>query len=194
MKNKTLMSVSVFMICVLTALSVAACAKTAPEAAQTTKAPIKIALITDYTGIAASQVAMTGWGAEDYFPWVNAKGGIDGHPISCEVIDSKYDVNLIRSTYKRLKDNICSISLDALSGGIAALQADFIKDQMPNLMTTGLGPVLYPPGWIFTTFVPYDDRFAHFGDWVMKNWKEARKPRMAMFIGNVASCKIIDSF
>ena len=37
------------------------------------------------------------------------------------------------------------------------------------------------------TMPPYDDVLATTADWIMENWKEKRKPRLALFLGNYAS-------
>jgi ABC-type branched-subunit amino acid transport system substrate-binding protein len=119
---------------------------------------------------------------------VNSQGGIDGHPITIEVIDTKYQLPLIRTAYARNKDRkAMTLSFDAISGGIEALKGEFVKDKIPVLMLTGHGPALYPSGWVFADMAPYDDVLCAYADWIKKNWKENRKPRLALLLGDYAS-------
>jgi branched-chain amino acid transport system substrate-binding protein len=152
------------------------------------KGPIHFVMVTDLTGPAHAQVGPQGWAAEDYIKWLNTKGGIDGHPITIEVIDTKYQLPLIRTAYARNKDKKhVTISFDAISGGIEALKGQFIKDKIPVLMLTGHGPAVYPSGWVFAEITPYDDILCAYADWIKKNWKEKRKPRLALLLGDYAS-------
>jgi branched-chain amino acid transport system substrate-binding protein len=152
------------------------------------KGPIHFVMLTDLTGPVHSQVAPEGWAAEDYINWLNKNGGINGHPLTIEVIDTKYQLPLIRTAYARNKDRkYTTISFDALSGGIEALKSQFIKDKIPVSMYTGHGPALYPPGWVMACMPPYDDTLATYANWIKANWKEKRKPRLALLLGDYAS-------
>ena len=87
------------------------------------KGPIHFVIITDLTGPAHAQVAPQGWAGEDYFRWLNANGGINGHPVTIEVVDTRYQLPLIRSAYTRYKDRkYTTLSFNALSPGIEALR------------------------------------------------------------------------
>ena len=68
------------------------------------KKPIKFVVLTDLTGPAHAQVGSQGWATEDYFTWLNQQGGIDGYPVQPEVIDTKYQLPLIRTAYARVKE------------------------------------------------------------------------------------------
>lgn len=152
------------------------------------KGPIHFVMVTDLTGPAHAQIASEGWAAEDYFNWLNKQGGINGHPVTIEVVDSKYQLPLMRTAYARNKNKKqMALSFDAVSGGIEALKGDFIKDKVPCLMLTGHGPALYPTGWVFTNMAPYDDVLCAYAEWIKKNWKENRKPRLALLLGDYAS-------
>jgi ABC-type branched-subunit amino acid transport system substrate-binding protein len=161
----------------------------AATAAGQTKKPIKFMKLTDLTGPASAQVGPMGWAAEDYINWLNKKeGGIDGHPVELELIDTKYDLTLIRSAYARFKGmKQATLNLDSLSGGIEALRQQYDKDKIPVMMETGHGPALYPAAWTFGLMPPYDDVLCAFADWIKRQWKEARKPRVALFLGDYAS-------
>ncbi|MBP8608611.1 MAG: ABC transporter substrate-binding protein [Syntrophaceae bacterium] len=152
------------------------------------KGPIHFVMLTDLTGPAHAQVAPEGWACEDYIKWLNKNGGINGHPLTVEIIDTKYQLPLIRTAYARNKGRkYVTISFDAISGGIEAMKEQFIKDKIPVSMYTGHGPALYPAGWVMAAMPPYDDTLCAFADWVKKNWRENRKPRMALLLGDYAA-------
>ena len=152
------------------------------------KGPISFVYVTDLTGPVAAQAAPLAWAVEDYFKLVNEQGGINGHKVNVELVDTKYQLPLIRSAYARLKDRKqTTISFDSLSGGIEALKTQFVKDQVPILMITGHGPALYPAGWVVSTLSPYDDALCVTADWIKATWNEKRKPRLALLLGDYAS-------
>jgi len=148
------------------------------------KGPIHFVILTDLTGPAHAQVASQGWAAEDYFKWLDKQGGIDGHPVTIEVVDTRYQLPLIRTAYTRYKGRKnTTISFDAISGGIEAMRGEFPKDKVPVQMLTGHGPALFPASWVFASIPPYDDTLCAYADWIKANWKESRKPRLALLLG-----------
>jgi branched-chain amino acid transport system substrate-binding protein len=152
------------------------------------KGAINFVYVTDLTGPAHAQAAPLGWAMEDYFKWLNEKGGIEGHPVKVELVDTKYELPLMRTAYARQKNRKhTTISFDSLSGGIEALRQEFAKDKVPVLMCTGHGPALYPPSWVVSMMPPYDDTLCTMADWIKKNWKENRAPRLALLLGDYAS-------
>jgi ABC-type branched-subunit amino acid transport system substrate-binding protein len=170
-----------FILC----LAVVLCFGTAPAAE---KGPIHFAILTDLTGPAHAQVSPQGWAVEDYIKYSDKKGGINGHPLTVEVIDTKYQLPLVRTAYTRNKDRKhTTMSFDALSGGIEAMKGQFLIDKIPVLMITGHGPAVYPSSWVFGTVPPYDDYLCAYADWIKKTWKEKRNPRLALLLGDYAS-------
>jgi len=171
------------------ALSLLAMAFCFGNALAVEKGPIHFVMLTDLTGPAHAQVAPGGWAAEDYITWLNKHGGINGHPLTVEIIDTRYELPLIRTAYARNKNRkYVTMSFDAISGGIEALKGQFVKDKIPVSMYTGHGPALYPPpAWVFAAGPPYDDGLCTYANWIKANWKEKRKPRLALLLGDYAS-------
>lgn len=152
------------------------------------KGPVNFVYVTDLTGPAHAQAAPLGWAIEDYFNWRNQHGGIAGHPAKVELVDTKYKLPLMRTAYTRQKNREhTTISFDSLSGGVEALKEQFAKDKVPVLMITGHGPALYPVSWVVSMLPPYDDTLCMMADWIVANWKETRKPRLALLLGDYAS-------
>lgn len=152
------------------------------------KGPIHFVILTDLTGPAHAQVSPQGWAGEDYFRWLNDQGGINGHPVTIEVIDTRYQLPQIRTAYTRYKTRKhTTLSFDAISGGIDALKTQFAADKVPVQMLTGHGPALYPASWVFASIPPYDDTLCAFADWIAENWDKDRKPRLALLLGDYAS-------
>jgi len=175
----------VFAIVAMGIVLVAVCAGGAPAGK---KGPVHFVYVTDLTGPAHAQAAPLGWAVEDYLNWRNQQGGIDGHPAKVSLVDTKYTLPLMRTAYARVKgDKFTTISFDSLSGGIEALKSEFAKDKVPVLMCTGHGPALYPVSWVVSMMPPYDDTLCTMADWIMANWKQKRKPRLSLLLGDYAS-------
>ena len=197
MKGK-LKSVAIVIVAAVLGISIClgGCAAPTPEAptpeapTPEVKGPIKVACFTDLTGPVAAQVAYSGWQFEDYFNWLNEQGGIDGHPVEATVIDHRYDVSLLRTAYKKMKaEGIVCGSSGACSMVFNGIGEFAPEDEIPFIQDCFHGIALYPPSWFFSLLLATDDRVAGFGDWILENWKESRKPRLALLMGDYGAGK-----
>ena len=151
-----------------------------------TGAKINILSCPDITGRARDMVYPIHWGVQAWFDYLNEeKGGIDGVPINVIVADGKYDVTVIRSIYKRYVDQVHTMTFVGQSVAYDALLDDFKKDKMPVMsLCGGSDGFVYPPGWVYTPAAGSSDKCGLLAEWIMKNWKENRKPRLALLLGN----------
>jgi ABC-type branched-subunit amino acid transport system substrate-binding protein len=150
------------------------------------KKAINILSCTSITGRARDMVYPIHWGVQAWFDYLNAeKGGIEGHPVNVIVADGKYDVPLIRSIYKKYKNRVSAMTFTGQSVAYDALLKDFKRDKMPVFALCG-GPdaFVYPPGNVFTPQAGSADKCGLFAQWIAKNWKKDRKPRLALLLGN----------
>src|SRR3954470_24307397 len=69
-----------------------------------TGSPIKIGMIATLTGAQASSTAQAGTVAPAWADWVNANGGINGHPVQVIVGDDGGDPAKAQATEKKLVD------------------------------------------------------------------------------------------
>ncbi len=113
------------------------------------------------------------------------EGGIDGVPINIIEVDTAYDIKKMRSAYEQYKGEVVTMTAPGQSGFYDALLERFIADKMPVAVNAGgADGFLYPPnGWVYG-MINTCDMFGFYGQWVMENWKEARKPKVALLVGD----------
>jgi len=123
------------------------------------KAPIKLGSLTDLTGPASSMVvAMDAWGFKDYFDWVNqTKGGIEGHPVECSVVDTGYKMDKIKSGYEILLDKNILAMMCSLSPALEGLKSRFEKDKIVVMSGTANTPSMWPAGYVYQCWPTYAD-------------------------------------
>ncbi len=161
-----------------------------PVWAQVKPAPsgavINILSCPDITGRARDMVYQIHWGVQAWFDYLNEeKGGIDGVPINVFVADGKYDVTVIKSIYKRYVNQVLTMTFVGQSVAYDALLYDFQKDKMPVFaFCGGSDGFVYPPSWVYTAQPGTADKCGLLCEWIMKNWKESRKPKLALLLGN----------
>ncbi|MDD5731245.1 MAG: ABC transporter substrate-binding protein [Candidatus Omnitrophica bacterium] len=67
-------------------------------------AQVKIGAIMDKTGKTADVSLPMAWGIEDYYKYLNAQGGINSKKIDLIMEDERYDVNVAREAYLKLRN------------------------------------------------------------------------------------------
>jgi len=190
LRSKLMVALAVVVVASLCMVACAEPAAPAPPVVEEEKGPLRVVSFCDLTGPVAPQVMYSAWQFEDYFNWVNENGGINGHPVEAVVIDMRYDVSILRTAYKKEKDTgflcgssgACSVVFNTL-GEFAA------EDQIPFIQDCFHGIALYPPGWFFSLPTATDDKVAALADWILKDWKEPRKPRLALLMGDYGAGK-----
>lgn len=183
---------SVFLCIVVVVLVASVCltACAGPTTPPEGKQPLRIVMFGDMTGPLSPMIGAVGLMFKDYFSWVNENGGINGYPVEAVVIDTKYDVSVCRSAYKKEKD---AGMLLGFTGGASmvfmAVSQFAAEDKIPFVLDCLLSEGLYPPGWFSSLYVPTDDRVCGLADWFLKDWKESRKPRLALLMGDYGAGK-----
>jgi branched-chain amino acid transport system substrate-binding protein len=112
------------------------------SAAAPTKSPIKMGLLTELTGAGGSATGFVGTTAQAWVKWVNATGGLNGHPVELTVKDSKSDpASAIALANELLKtDKVDVLALADVAAEAAAGQV-ITSSGVP---TIGFG---YTPVW-----------------------------------------------
>jgi len=115
---------------------------TGSSAAAETK-EIIVLHVADYTGPTSDLLAAIADGQVDYFKYVQEKGGISGAKVKLEWFDSKYDQNIMKSSYDRFKNRIHLVSSNATPWAmIEKTIAD--EDKIPYV-NTATGTTHLPP-------------------------------------------------
>lgn len=159
----------------------------APAATEVIKPEsVGIAAFVDMTGPMRAMSYPGHVGYITYWRWLNeTQGGIDGVPINYIEIDTAYDIKKMRSGYERYKDEVVTLEAQGQSPFYDSLMPRLIEDKMPAFCNIGGSDAfVYPStGWLYGA-VNTTDLFGTYAQWVLKNWTEDRKPRVAFLLGD----------
>jgi len=139
-----------------------------PNARAASKEPIKVGVLTDLTGPASSMViAMDSWGFPDYLEYINANGGVKGHPIEYTIVDTSYKMDKIITGYEKLKGmNIVALQT-SLSPAIAGLKKRFEKDKICTFIGSATTEGLWPATYTFNTMPNFADSAGYIIDYLI---------------------------
>ena len=150
--------VSPILVCGCLALAACGGSSTGNSTTGTTKSTYVIGLTGAFTGSNANVGVPIRDGAKAYFDQLNAKGGVDGHPVKLVAIDDKATPALGAANVKDIlsQGGLAMLGLHN-SNVVAAVQADLAKNQLPGLvLSLGTTDVLTPnptPG-LYSPFLP----------------------------------------
>ncbi|RPF42450.1 amino acid/amide ABC transporter substrate-binding protein (HAAT family) [Thermodesulfitimonas autotrophica] len=152
---------SLFLVCLLTLLVLAGgCGKakttTTPAATKAQKEPYTIGAILDTSGPAASLGEPERDTLQMVVEELNAKGGIDGHPVELILLDNKSSESEAVLAAKRLvnEDKVLAIIGCSQTGTSLAIVDTVTKAQVPMISVASSAKIVTPPSerrWIFKT-------------------------------------------
>ena len=161
---------------------------------QPTTQTVKIGNLTDLTGPGAPSILLKFRGESDYFSYLNdVQGGIEyKDPKTGKVAkvkiehlwsDTRYQVPLGITAYKKFKEEGVVCLLTTVSGHTDALR-DFVADDEIPMVTPAPGSDqnINPPGWIFLDRCTYADCYAGFLKWCKEQWKGEGSPKVATLV------------
>ncbi|RPF46939.1 amino acid/amide ABC transporter substrate-binding protein (HAAT family) [Thermodesulfitimonas autotrophica] len=177
-----------FVLCLAVALVATGCGKkeapsTGPATAEKTKEPVKIGGIFDLTGPTADVGQPYADGAKAYIDYLNSKGGVNGRQVELIDIDYAYDKTKALEAYNKLvkQDQVAAI-LGWGTGDTEALKQMIAADKIPYISgsySEGLLDINLCP-YNFLVAASYSDQARIALKWIKDNWKESRKPRVAL--------------
>jgi len=176
------------LFCLSITLVVTGCGKkeavsTGPATTAKTKEPIKIGGIFDLTGPTADVGQPYADGAKAYIDYLNSKGGVNGRQVELIDIDYAYDKTKALEAYNKLvkQDQVAAI-LGWGTGDTEALKQMIAADKIPYISgsySEGLLDINLCP-YNFLVAASYSDQARIALKWIKDNWKESRKPRVAL--------------
>lgn len=161
-------------------LLITACAPAAPEREGKV---VEVGYLLGLTGPsgAASQIALAT--ATDYFKYINEETDtIPGVNLNIRWVDVGYDAPRAVSAYQRLVDGGTPLIMVMQPGDSEAIKPKCEKDGVPVIAQSLTENIIYPPGFMYSTFPTESEKFAVVCDWIVENWQEERPPRVA-FMG-----------
>jgi branched-chain amino acid transport system substrate-binding protein len=179
-----LISIMIFGLCV---------SSYAGEVRGVTKDTIKIGLITDMTGPAASMLSIYAHAHRDYFQWVNEHGGINGRKIKLIIEDDRYTIPAAIAAFKKLvyRDEVLCISGPGGTGQHTALFSQYEKVKMPSFAVS-ISPTIHTPykRYVFASAGDYVDFTGMIYDFVLNKMK-AKAPKIAMVLPDTEAGKVV---
>ena len=130
----------------------------------------------DYTGPIAVLSIPADQGVEDYFAYVNDRGGVDGVKLILVSIDTRYDVARGVSAFVAHQYDPMLLMVDPVSTPMTEALAPLIADRGFINYGTCDGKFQAELGRTFLWGVPYQDGFAAFIDWAVEDWQAKGNP------------------
>ncbi|MHB8764819.1 MAG: ABC transporter substrate-binding protein [Deferrisomatales bacterium] len=146
-------------------------------------AEIVVGNLADLTGPTGSVGRPYADGIRAYTEWLNARGGINGKQVKLLQTDYAYKIPEALSAYKAFKDSDRVIAIQGWgTGDTEALTQQVAKDEMPYFSASYSARLADPAKapYNFFTSADYSTQFRAGLQYIKENWKESRKPRLAL--------------
>ena len=187
MKNKRLLLAGAFSLALIVGLTplLSACGTSGNQVAKADQ-PLKIGMMNPLTGVAAEKGRPMADGNLDAIKYINEElGGIDGHPIQVNSVDTEYKPATVVSLTKRFIDEGDLIFTTAASAEMTAAMPAANEAGLPGL-SAYTSPNLYrPTQHIYGQTPDYGDDALIFAQYFLKNiWKGTGKPKFALELLN----------
>ena len=145
---------------------------------------VKVGLITDLTGPAASTLKDVTEGIRNYFRYVNDQGGVNDRKVKLIAEDDRHTIPMAISSFKKLvfRDEILSFIGPSSTGASKALLRLVEKRKVPSIHWS-MAEALYTPTkrYVFVHWPKYKNQIKVIFDYIMKDLK-AENPRIALVI------------
>ena len=143
--------------------------------AEAKKPVIKHFYIIDLTGPYGVLVPEIFEGTQDYYRYINEKGGLDGHQFKIPWGETGNMMSRTWSHYKRFKRAGCQFLALFSSPDGEALKNTLKRDGIACYNIGQSDPQIYPPGNIFLDGCTYADSFGAFLKWVKEDREKTGK-------------------
>lgn len=163
---------------------VSACQAPAPAAKPSV---YKFYAIFDLSGPYATIMAAARDAHNDAAEYVNQQGGIKGVPVEFVIRDNGNKIDMTMTHYESIKVEKPKPTMLFLSNTPdgEALHDRVCEDQIVTSCTPSQKS-MYPACYSFGWWPSYDEQFGLFVDWLTKNWKESRAPKVAFLTWDTA--------
>ncbi|MDD2922446.1 MAG: ABC transporter substrate-binding protein [Anaerolineales bacterium] len=145
----------------------------ATEAPAQPKDPIKVGAIFDLTGGTADVSTPYSEGVKGYVDWVNANGGVEGHPIDLTSADYAYKVDQAEQLYTQYVSEGVVAFMGWGTGDTEALRTKVAADKLPFMSASYAASllVLNDAPYNFLVGTSYSDQAIIAARWAMDDWK-----------------------
>lgn len=131
--------------------------------------------LADYTGPSGGLDAFIQMGTEDYFKYVNEKGGIQGIKVQFIGVDTRADVARVVAGYKRYNrtPNLFAFWNNSTPSNQVVVPLA-LKDKL-IMLTPASGEAVAKPANVFLWGQCYQDGFGASVDWMLDDWQKKGK-------------------
>jgi branched-chain amino acid transport system substrate-binding protein len=136
--------------------------------------PIKIAAIFDLTGPTSDVGQFYANGIIGYVDWVNANGGIEGHPIELISQDYAYSVETAENLYIDFVGRGAIAFMGWGTGDTEALRGRIAEDEIPFMSASYSAPLGNPEDapYNFLVGTSYSDQLVIMLEYMLTTWEE----------------------
>lgn len=157
----------------------------ATEAPAKPKEPIKVGAIFDLTGATADVGTPYSEGVKGYVEWLNANGGVEGHPIELISADYAYKVDVAEQLYSQYVSEGVVAFMGWGTGDTEAMRTKIAEDKIPFMSASYSAALLdlQAAPYNFLIGTSYSDQAIIAVRWAMEDWAakgNADKPKVAL--------------
>lgn len=156
-----------------------------PAAPEQPKEPIKVGAIFDLTGPTADVGTPYSEGVKGYVEWLNANGGVEGHPIELVSADYAYKVDVAEQLYSQYVSEGVVAFMGWGTGDTEAMRTKIAEDKIPFMSASysaGLLDMEAAP-YNFLIGTSYSDQAIIAIRWAIDDWAakgNTDKPKVAL--------------
>lgn len=157
-----------------------------PQSVKSSSGTLKLGMINPKTGAASEKGNPMSDGNEDAIRYINEElGGIEGHKIEVDAVDSKYDSATVVSITKKFMDENVLMFTVASSKEMTAAMPAANEAGFPGLAAFSAPNLYRPPQHIYGQYPDYGDDALIFAKYYMEHiWKGPGKPKFALELLN----------
>jgi branched-chain amino acid transport system substrate-binding protein len=149
------------------------------------KTPIKIGAVFDLTGATGDVGTPYSEGVKGYVEWLNAKGGIEGHPIELISADYAYKVDVAEQLYTQYVSEGVVAFMGWGTGDTEALRTKVAEDKIPFMSASYSAALLDMEAapYNFLIGTSYSDQAIISVRWAIEDWAakgNTDKPKIAL--------------
>lgn len=152
--------------------------------AEQPKEPIKVGAIFDLTGATADVGTPYAEGVKGYIEWLNAQGGVEGHPIELVSADYAYKVDVAEQLYTQYVSEGVVAFMGWGTGDTEALRTKIAEDKIPFMSASYSAALtdMEAAPYNFLIGTTYSDQAIIALRWAMEDWAakgNSDKPKVA---------------
>jgi branched-chain amino acid transport system substrate-binding protein len=176
---------SLFFVVVIASLVLTACGGGAAPAPAGGNEPIKVGAIFDLTGATGDVGTPYSEGVKGYVEWLNAQGGVEGHPIELISADYAYKVDVAEQLYSQYVSEGVVAFMGWGTGDTEAMRTKIAEDKIPFMSASYSAALLDMEAapYNFLIGTSYSDQAIIAIRWALDDWAakgESGAPQIAL--------------